>query len=288
MWGTTMQAYRCSGPCSLMAHPRCLKSEGGRLGRCRGLKPSAEMFRIEEGKLRESFASEFASFLISEEDLSTSSSSSRLSFEEVAVASSFLRLQLELFLKGVENGTLVLDSSETKEGSRFELHEVVERLQAALEGGGLKQSKALAELVDLERTDSRILTGNQLADRIVFSRTFLSLLVLTLKSPAPLQHSSYLSAPGSSLLQVVQPDSPSVPSDDLSSLPSHPYDVVPLSHLFFQLSATLGITSSATSTIFLSHIHTLGAFFQRQDGQASLFPLGLGSSLTTPDRKSVV
>ncbi|KAL7409186.1 hypothetical protein BDY24DRAFT_419079 [Mrakia frigida] len=273
LWGATMQAYRCSGPCSLMAHPRCLTSGGGRLGRCRGLKPSVEMFRIEKEKLRESFVKEFESLLISEEDLS-SSSSKRPSFEETAVVSSLLRLQLQLFIQGIENGTLVLESSE---GPRFELHEVVERLQAALEGGGLKRSKALSELVDLERTDSRILTGTQLADRIVFSRTFLSLLVLTLKSPAPTQSSSHPSASGSSLLQVVQPEPASPSSEELAPLSSHPFDVVPLSHLFSQLSTTFGITSSSTATTFLSHLHTLGAF-ERQDGQASLFPFDLASS----------
>lgn len=283
LWGATSQAYRCSGPCSLMAHPQCLASGGGRLGRCRGTKPGVEMFKIEEEKLRNSFVAEYASLIGSDGLLA--SSHSRPSFEEVAVASAILRLQLELFEKGVANGTLVLDLAKSGEPYRFELHEAVERLRISLEGGELEQSKTLSELIDLERTDSTILTGTALAERLVFSRSFLSLLVLTLKSPKPPSSSSPTVASGSGLLHVAAAESPS--SDEFPPFSPHPFDTVPLSHLFSRLSSTLSITSPTTSFLFLSHLHTLGAF-QRQEGQAVLFPLGPLPFLSTPPPKDVL
>lgn len=268
LWGTTMQAYGCSGPCSIVVHPSCLRNSARSLGRCRPRKLAEDAFDIDFGRLRETFIGNASSFL-------TLARSESITFAEAAIVLANLQIQLELLQRGCENRTV-----KPSEGlASFELDDAIKALEARLHNEELARSDALLGLLEVEGSFATSLEPIDFAHHFFFSTSFLSLVANFLKSPDLPSWSNGVTAtaPASSL---------NTTSDHLSVFPFQgstsrfeppPSSSAHLSRASVGLLRTrlalLGVTHPSASSALLAHLHTCG-FVQREDNQASLFLLG--------------
>lgn len=278
LWGCTMQGLRCMS-CAQFVHSGCMPVGG--LFPCTGDEnlTEAKSMMIQWPALRLSCREYYSGILdLTREQLAAKS------HEEVSVFSAVLWTQIQIMTNGISSGSIeIMQNGRSAAHAKdhqvdtFELHLVASWCDALLLSGNLRLSIAMGDYLDLAK-QQRPTHG------IMYNWSNLVYIASTIKSPYPIPMAS------TDLLNVAQPDSL---NDETATSPSHPFEIVPMSHLRDILGYELLIHSDAAARLLLSHIHHLG-FFSPLDTKRSpvdedsfnkdticVFPIPLGLDLST-------
>ncbi|KAI6109011.1 hypothetical protein EV401DRAFT_1870641 [Pisolithus croceorrhizus] len=239
IWGC--QALLCAS-CKLFAHFSCVSSAASEHPSCGSIKLDSTHMTVSLSRLRQSFTDFYGDIFLSSDDLG------KRTYEEISVSSSALWTQLQIYNNGLALGSFSISKEDTNVGDGdFELPYLVELYEAYLSSGKLPVSTSLAEYI---QTNSQ----QQVPHLIMFDWSTLAYIASTVKAPCDSQGSS--SGASAGFLRV---DGVGEHADD-DDVPRHPYEVVPLSHIYDALGYEFNVVSEGPARHFLSHLHKLGLF----------------------------
>ncbi|KAI6022693.1 hypothetical protein EDC04DRAFT_3067434 [Pisolithus marmoratus] len=238
IWG--WQALLCMS-CKLFAHFSCVSSAASEHPYCGSIKLDSTHMTVPVSRLRQSFTDFYGDIFLSSDDLG------RRTYEEISVSSSVLWIQLQIYNNGLALGSFSISKEDANANDRdFELPYLVELYEAYLSSGKLPVSTSLAEYI---HTNSQ----QQAPHLIMFDWSTLAYIASTVKAPYDTQNSSSGDAAG--FLRV---DGVEEYADN--GVPRHPYEVVPLSHIYGALGCEFNVVSEGPARHILSHLHKLGFF----------------------------
>ncbi|KAI6099878.1 hypothetical protein EDD16DRAFT_1889071 [Pisolithus croceorrhizus] len=212
----------------LFAHFSCVSSAASEHPSCGSIKLDSTHMTVSLSRLRQSFTDFYGDIFLSSDDLG------KRTYEEISVSSSALWTQLQIYNNGLALGSFSISKEDTNVGDGdFELPYLVELYEAYLSSGKLPVSTSLAEYI--QTNSSTTSTASYYA-------------------PCDSQGSS--SGASAGFLRV---DGVGEHADD-DDVPRHPYEVVPLSHIYDALGYEFNVVSEGPARHFLSHLHKLGLF----------------------------
>ncbi|KAI6036559.1 hypothetical protein BKA83DRAFT_85522 [Pisolithus microcarpus] len=237
IWGC--QALLCAS-CKLFAHFSCVSSVASQHLSCGSINLDSTHMTVSLSRLRQSFADFYGNIFLSSDDLG------KRTYEEISVSSSVLWTQLQIYYNGLTLGSLSVSKEDTNtDDGDFELPYLVELYEAYLSSGKLPVSTSLAEYI---QTNSQ----QPAPHLIMFDWSTLAYIASTVKAPCDTQDNSSGVATG--FLRV---DGAGDHADD-DGVPRHPYEMVPLSHVYDALGYEFNVVSEGPACHLLSHLHKLG------------------------------
>ncbi|KAI6150742.1 hypothetical protein BKA82DRAFT_122595 [Pisolithus tinctorius] len=236
IWG--FRALLCTS-CRLFAHFSCVSSAASEHLHCGSIQLDSSYMTVSLPRLRQSFTDFYGDIFLSSDDLG------KRTYEEISVSSSVLWTQLQIYNNGLALGSFSVSREGTNTDDRdFELPYLVELYEAYLSSGKLPVSTSLAEYI---HTNSQ----QQAPHLIMFDWSTLAYIASTVKAPYDTQNSSSGGAAG--FLRV---DGVGEYTD--GDIPRHPYEVVPLGHIYGALGHEFNVVSEGPARHFLSHLQKLG------------------------------
>ncbi|KAI6005919.1 hypothetical protein EDD15DRAFT_2384583 [Pisolithus albus] len=249
--------------CKLFAHFSCVSSVASQHPHCGSINLDSTHMTVSLSRLRQSFADFYGDIFLSSDDLG------KRTYEEISVSSSVLWTQLQIYYNGLTLGSFSVSKEDTNAGDGdFELPFLVELYEAYLSSGKLPVSTSLAEYI---QTNSQ----QQAPHLIMFDWSILAYIASTVKAPCDTQDNSFGVATGFLRVDGVEDH-----ADD-DGVPRHPYEMVPLSHVYDALGYEFNVVSEGPAYHLLSHLHKLGFLcsFPSADTEC-YFPLPLGFDLS--------
>ncbi|KAI6166988.1 hypothetical protein EDD17DRAFT_1752337 [Pisolithus thermaeus] len=208
---------------------------------CGSIRLDSTHMTVSLSRLRQSFTDFYGDIFLSSDDLG------KRTYEEISVSFSALWTQLQIYNNGLALGSFSISKEDTSAGDGdFELPYLVELYEAYLSSGKLPVSTSLAEYIQAN-------PQQQVPHLIMFDWSTLAYIASTVKAPFDSQDNS--SGVSSGFLRV---DSVGERADD--DVPRHPYEVVPLGHIYDALGYEFNVVSEGPARHFLSHLHKLGLF----------------------------
>ena len=282
IWGCSSQALLCKS-CFLLIHPHCHSDAISKA--CGSVFIDSNSLTVHFSTLRKSCLEYYWDIL----SLSQKGLAER-SYEEISIFRDTLSTQLQILNQGLTLGTVLVTHKEedfkdvgSSGVKQFELHRMINWCEDLLSSDHLYASPVMEEYLQenglLKQDHSMLYTWSSLV-----------YVAASMKSPSTAVGPS--SSVSSDFLNVTQINI-DVHQEPVEGEVSHPFDMVPLSHMRDVLGHEFHIYSDAAAFRFLSHLHTL-AFFSMKEGGAfpdmqamkkskddgCFFPLPLGLDLS--------
>ncbi|KAK1236541.1 hypothetical protein PQX77_000234 [Marasmius sp. AFHP31] len=256
LWGCYAQALHCS-ICQQLAHSSCTTNPAFATCVAPSGSVTSEPPNCSSTNLRQTCMRFYGSLLSLDQD------ALRLkTYEDISTIYGTLWTQVQLLENGVAYGTLLIDgrTSSQSNGRRireFEIHRVLSWCTEILSTGAQAPSPGTMDFFQYNSPQHKDYS-------VVFDWSYLVFVSAAIKMP--------LEPPpnGSGLLTIstsfVDPGGAENREDDAS----HPFEIVPLSHLRDGLGYEFHFRCDSAAKFMLSHLHHMG-FIERLDSEATLF-----------------